>query len=111
MYQVDILESNLTRLGIGNIMLYDNNSAEEVKSELLKLLTSFCPNEKEIEVSLIIISASMERVVAEINKGIFLCSNCHRKYHAGVLDLPEDTQALLIEAPVVQLDRTQACEA
>jgi len=36
-----ISESNLVKIGQGTVALYENNTAEEVKAELLRLLISF----------------------------------------------------------------------
>lgn len=55
--------------------------------------------DKNIEVSNIVKRGSFKQVIEEINKGVFLCSNCHRKVHNGVIELPENTQTLLIERP------------
>ena len=44
------------------------------------------PEEKEISISNAINSGwSKDRILKEINKCIILCSNCHRKLHAGKL--------------------------
>lgn len=41
-------------------------------------------SQKEIEVSkAVALGWSIERIKLEINKCIVLCSNCHRKHHAG----------------------------
>lgn len=45
------------------------------------------PNEKEVTVSNVIRYWSWERLKTEINKCIVVCSNCHRKIHAGVLQI------------------------
>jgi len=37
----EIKENSLSKIGIGTIMLYEDNSAEQVKVEMLKLLASF----------------------------------------------------------------------
>lgn len=44
------------------------------------------PNEKEHLVSSMM-GRNMEKLVEEINKCVVLCSNCHRKVHAGILTL------------------------
>jgi hypothetical protein len=33
---------------------------------------------------------SLDRVVNEMKKCVVLCANCHRKHHAGILDLPKE---------------------
>lgn len=45
------------------------------------------PNVKEDNPSNLI-GGSLDKLKAEIRKCIVLCSNCHRKYHAGLLELP-----------------------
>ncbi len=45
------------------------------------------PNEKEIEISKVYKTWSWERLQTEINKCVVLCSNCHRKVHAGLISL------------------------
>ncbi len=47
------------------------------------------PKEKEGNVpNLVDWKRSWERVEEEIEKCVVLCSNCHRKVHAGLLELP-----------------------
>jgi hypothetical protein len=48
------------------------------------------PHEKEGVISDKVRQWKWERVWFEIQKCIVLCSNCHRKYHAGVIELPND---------------------
>lgn len=43
---------------------------------------------------------SFSRVLRELKKCVILCSNCHRKLHAGVISLPKRTKVNL--APVAQ---------
>ena len=57
---------------------------------------------KEFSAANIVSSKSLKVVVKELNKGIFLCSNCHRKVHAGVVVLSEDTTPLNISVPNVR---------
>lgn len=44
------------------------------------------PNEKENTVSQML-NGNMEKLMEEINKCVMLCSNCHRKVHAGIITL------------------------
>jgi predicted HNH restriction endonuclease len=44
------------------------------------------PQEKEKEVSYIA-GYSLKRAMKEVEKCILLCSNCHRKLHAGVIEV------------------------
>ena len=46
------------------------------------------PKTKEFNVTLHR-SKAMEKIRAEAEKCICLCSNCHRKHHAGLLDISE----------------------
>jgi len=50
------------------------------------------PTEKELSISDIVSHRnwSDKRIVAEIEKCVVLCSNCHRKVHAGILSLSLD---------------------
>lgn len=44
------------------------------------------PKKKEYTVSLLVLNAfPLRTIIAEINKCAILCSNCHRRYHAGKL--------------------------
>jgi hypothetical protein len=45
------------------------------------------PSVKEKGVSTMISSNSWEKIQEEINKCVLVCSNCHRKIHAGLLML------------------------
>lgn len=46
------------------------------------------PEEKEYEIGeLIGVGASLNKVRSEIEKCCVLCSNCHRKFHAGLIVL------------------------
>lgn len=46
------------------------------------------PDEKDMTISQKVIK--WETVVEEAKKCVMLCSHCHRKYHAGVIDLAPD---------------------
>lgn len=41
------------------------------------------PNEKDINISDAVTSWSWSRLLTEIEKCVVICSNCHRKVHAG----------------------------
>jgi hypothetical protein len=45
------------------------------------------PNDKSFNISSNYYCRSKADVEAEINKCVCLCSNCHRKVHAGILEL------------------------
>ena len=45
------------------------------------------PTAKEFTIAQAKGRLSWERVQAEINKCVILCSNCHKKVHAGLIDL------------------------
>lgn len=46
------------------------------------------PQEKDLEISRVVTNGwSIGRIQAEIAKCISLCSNCHKKVHAGELDI------------------------
>lgn len=49
------------------------------------------PSEKEDQPSNLI-RVSWDRFMAEARKCILLCSNCHKKYHAGLITLPSVAQ-------------------
>lgn len=44
--------------------------------------------DKEMNVSQMIKYGSLKKVKEEIEKCVCLCANCHRKLHAGLIDLP-----------------------
>ena len=46
------------------------------------------PTSKEVEISKVVDSWSWNRLMKEVAKCVTLCSNCHRKVHAGKLVLP-----------------------
>lgn len=46
-------------------------------------------HDKDAAISLIIRDWSWNRIVEEIQKCVVLCSNCHRKVHAGLLFVDE----------------------
>lgn len=46
------------------------------------------PSKKEGEISLLRKGGSIKKVISEIEKCVILCSNCHRKLHAGKIKLP-----------------------
>lgn len=46
------------------------------------------PSQKEMSVSRLRNFTSFKRLKNEIKKCILLCSNCHRKFHAGVIEIP-----------------------
>lgn len=84
----------------------DGKKARAAKSrKLLQRYKSFCgckvcgekepvvldlhhldPSSKELEVSKTV-NYSRERLKKEVRKCVVLCSNCHRKVHAGILQL------------------------
>jgi 5-methylcytosine-specific restriction endonuclease McrA len=47
------------------------------------------PSEKEMAVREILNkNRSFARLMEEVKKCVVLCSNCHRKFHAGIIKLP-----------------------
>lgn len=47
------------------------------------------PDEKDFSIGARMSSGvSIERMIQEIEKCVVLCSNCHRKIHAGLISLP-----------------------
>lgn len=57
------------------------------------------PEEKEFELGTAMQKAGKQTILEEISKCACLCANCHRKYHAGRLNVP-----------LVKLDITQSYE-
>ena len=49
------------------------------------------PSTKEFNITLKR-SRAKEKILKEVAKCVCLCSNCHRKYHAGLLDISEYIQ-------------------
>jgi hypothetical protein len=47
------------------------------------------PEAKDFTVSTKVCSTSWEKLLIEINKCVVLCANCHRKVHAGIVQLEE----------------------
>ena len=77
---------------------YRDSLREEIKQDLECILCgeseSCClefhhndPTQKEISVARLFTYANRARILAEIEKCTVLCSNCHKKYHAGVVQL------------------------
>jgi hypothetical protein len=46
------------------------------------------PREKEYNVASMKNKCSVEKIKKEISKCISICANCHRKFHAGLISLP-----------------------
>ena len=46
------------------------------------------PNEKKYQISYMI-RHNFTKILKEINKCVIVCANCHRKIHAGTLDINE----------------------
>jgi len=48
------------------------------------------PSEKDFDIANIIrCQRKLEHLVSELRKCVCLCENCHRKLHAGVINLPD----------------------
>jgi hypothetical protein len=45
------------------------------------------PTKKEIAVARLFLSGNRAKILVEIEKCTVLCSNCHKKFHAGVVQL------------------------
>ena len=45
------------------------------------------PTQKKREVSILVRNSSIKTILKEISKCVVLCSNCHRKVHAGIVQL------------------------
>ena len=54
------------------------------------------PTQKDFGISHKGYTRSWEKVKEEVDKCILLCANCHREYHAGMLQLPQVT---VVEKP------------
>ena len=51
------------------------------------------PNEKEFTLGNIRAnSISWERIVVELRKCVMLCANCHREFHGGLVEIPNDAK-------------------
>lgn len=44
-------------------------------------------SKKDMDVSFLMRAKSSQRLIAEIQKCVLVCSNCHRKIHAGLLEV------------------------
>lgn len=73
-----------------------NKYKESLSCEICKENTTCCldfhhknTSEKEFNVSSMKSFISFESLLKEINKCIVVCSNCHRKIHAGIIQLVE----------------------
>ncbi len=62
------------------------------------------PKEKEFTVSRLLSTKNIKTIVQEINKCICVCSNCHRKIHAGYLTVNFNDQINIKEDDIL-LDR------
>jgi hypothetical protein len=49
------------------------------------------PTKKDFGISNKGYTRSWEKVKEEVDKGILLCANCHREFHAGISQLPQVT--------------------
>ena len=47
------------------------------------------PSKKDTNISFLAYAKSKDRMLAEMKKCVVLCSNCHRKVHAGLLEVNE----------------------
>ena len=54
------------------------------------------PTQKDFGISHKGYTRSWEKVKEEVDKCILLCANCHREFHAGMLQLPQVT---VVEKP------------
>ena len=54
------------------------------------------PTQKDFGISHKGYTRSWEKVKEEVDKCIMLCANCHREFHAGMLQLPQVT---VVEKP------------
>lgn len=48
------------------------------------------PSQKDFKVSSLN-NKGLKTILAEVDKCVILCANCHRKFHAGLIELPNDT--------------------
>lgn len=65
-----------------------NNSCKNCGESCSAVLDFHHADEKHDDVSSLVSSEySLERIKDEISKCVLICSNCHRKHHAGVIDL------------------------
>ena len=56
------------------------------------------PNEKDFTISKHV-SRSKENLLMEINKCVCLCANCHRKVHAGIINLQDYLDKSSLDSP------------
>ena len=78
--------------------VYKDSLREEFKKNIICILCgedeTCClefhhnnPNKKEMSVSALFNYGNRARIIAEIDKCTILCSNCHKKFHASIVQL------------------------
>lgn len=50
------------------------------------------PSKKEFGVSMKGLTKSWEKIKKELDKCVLICANCHRELHAGITQLPGESQ-------------------
>lgn len=66
------------------------------------------PAEKDFNLaSISSTNRSKDKVIAELQKCVLLCSNCHREHHAGILELNgRSIQRLALDSDLKSVDRS-----
>lgn len=104
-------ERHIKNVGIRNIRVREesqliiNKMKEQYGCLFCSESTPICldfhhinPEDKKYEVSTLVSAGNMIKVYEEISKCILICSNCHRKLHAGLLMLPNNIEKLKWDA-------------